>query len=276
MTTFATAVLCIDAARVITSTEVNQRLSVAVELMRIRKDRLALADRSLPSDIWLKRTGQWSVAVLLLLPSAAQLLTDPGYFLAEQSRSTLPEFWLIVVSVLGTALAGVVLLLLEFGLALIFLLIVNLKPLTRGQRLGIVSAATILVAVLVVRPGWADVPIAASTLYLVNTCVIFSATFITWYRLARQEAPRHPKLTFGIHGLLLLALLRIFQKLVRTSEADVDWLISEANPTAAKDIRVLETQRVVPPRARARSWFSPHPRRRPPAKPPVSSERPAV
>ncbi|TFB75305.1 hypothetical protein E3O06_05625 [Cryobacterium glaciale] len=254
---FATAVLCIDAARVITSTEVNERLNTAYELVSSRQVRLDRITRSLPSYRWLIGTGIASVIILMLLPTAAQLVFQPDYASPETAQKYFDGLGNSVDTTLGIAVAMLLVRCFNFGLGLLVLLSNASSGPSKWKRklmwfVITVPGALVIVAMTVDSEGS---PLAFLVIVTLSNTIVYLALLRAWLQFVREEDPRHPRLTFGLHGLFRLVIARMYQGLIEGVKEDVKWLESVADRAQPALTQAVAGPAVPPPRSPTRNWY---------------------
>jgi hypothetical protein len=212
---FVTAILCLDASRVATTQDLEQRLLKAESLQQARKKRL----RPLSRDIQSRRFVWWTSCALciplLVIPAAVLEYDRPG--------TTLPEFATRVMLVLTITLFFAMCMAVNFG-ALLSLTI--LPKLRAGWKvlilivLGVPSCLLVVPAVLGVNGQDQFSAYAAGFLPM----IAFVSMLVAFIQATRSTTSWITKANFGFHGLLRHGAVLVLLWLFRLSNDHVSWL----------------------------------------------------
>jgi hypothetical protein len=215
-----TAILCLDAARVATTQDLEQRLLAAEALQQDRKKRLGPLKRDVPSGryVWLS-----SGALFVILGVV------PGALLEYQDRteSTLPvaleEFGSRLGLIASMAAFLALFLVLNFGVLLILTVLPNVR---RGWKvfllllLGVPSCLLPVAGVLDV--DGAD-PFTRYTGGLFPA-LAFLSMLAAFLQATRGASSWITKFNFGFHGLLRFWAMVVLLQRFRGSNDYVSWL----------------------------------------------------
>jgi hypothetical protein len=221
---FVTALLCLDAARVATTQDLEQRLKAAKALHQDRKLRLGPLKRDLPSRrfVWLS-SGALFVAFVVIPGAVFEFHDRTG------SVSVPPAGWLGVAARLGLILGLTGVLAAFLALNFVALLIVTVVPdeyVPRGARvvifvvLGVLSCLSVAAGLLDWRGGG---PLGRYMIGLFPSLALFSmlAAYMQGGRTASAWMTRY---NFGFHGLLRYWAVVVLLGLMRRSNDQVSWL----------------------------------------------------
>ncbi|MCP1415488.1 hypothetical protein [Paenarthrobacter sp. A20] len=230
-----TAALCLDASRVATTQDLEQRLIKAGALQQHWKKRL----RPLRRDIQSRKFVWWTSGALCIL-----VLVLPAALLEyNRADTSLPEFAARVGLVLGIAVFFAMCLGLNF---MVFLILTIPPKLRRGWKvlalvlLGVPSCLLVIPAVLGVNGHDPFSAYAAGFLPM----VAFLSMLIAFVQATRNTTSWITIANFGFHGLLRFWAVVVLLRLFRSSNDQVSWLKHALHePPPAEPLHLTDTAR---------------------------------
>ncbi|MFF1831171.1 hypothetical protein [Paenarthrobacter sp. NPDC058040] len=215
-----TATLCLDAARVATTQDLEQRLVTAVAWQQKWKQRLQRVRRDVPS-----RRRSWAIALVLIFFVVIIPVALSDY--RNQDGLTIPPGVEGVIPRVGVCIALIIVLavflLLNFIALLIVAVIPNISLLFRIVTLVVFITPTSMILIGSIISSSQTGPLMRVTVGLFPTITLISMLY-AWFQITRISSGPVTRFSFGFHTLLRLWAFGVVLHWYRVSNDNVSWL----------------------------------------------------